>query len=124
MLEKNRKPAARKKSTKPAARGMDTDAAPLPTAKQTAPIPPAPSGERGRVTQAAPAVAAGAAAAGTSAAPGKSAPKTPITAEARWRMIAEAAYFKAQRRGFAGGDAKSDWAEAEAEIDAWLLESR
>jgi hypothetical protein len=39
-------------------------------------------------------------------------------------MIAEAAYFKAQRRGFTGGDAKRDWAEAEAEIDTWLLESR
>jgi hypothetical protein len=35
-------------------------------------------------------------------------------------MIAEAAYFKAQRRGFNGGDAIRDWCEAEAEIDARL----
>ena len=36
-------------------------------------------------------------------------------------MIAEAAYFKAERRGFNGGDAVRDWCEAEAEIDAQLL---
>jgi hypothetical protein len=35
-------------------------------------------------------------------------------------MIAEAAYFKAERRGFNGGDAVRDWCEAEAEIDARL----
>ena len=38
----------------------------------------------------------------------------------RERMIAEAAYFKAERRGFNGGDAVRDWCEAEAEIDARL----
>jgi Txe/YoeB family toxin of Txe-Axe toxin-antitoxin module len=37
-------------------------------------------------------------------------------------MIAEAAYFKAERRGFDGGDAVRDWCEAEAEIDARLLQ--
>jgi Protein of unknown function (DUF2934) len=35
-------------------------------------------------------------------------------------MVAEAAYFRAQRRGF-GGDPARDWVEAEAEIDAMLL---
>jgi hypothetical protein len=35
-------------------------------------------------------------------------------------MIAEAAYYKAERRGFNGGDATRDWCEAEAEIDARL----
>jgi hypothetical protein len=35
-------------------------------------------------------------------------------------MIAEAAYFRAERRGFNGGDAVRDWCEAEAEIDAQL----
>jgi hypothetical protein len=43
-----------------------------------------------------------------------------ITAGQRRRMIAEAAYFKAERRGFNGGDAVRDWYEAEAEIDAQL----
>jgi hypothetical protein len=34
----------------------------------------------------------------------------------RRRMIAEAAYYRAQRRGFANGSPESDWLEAEAEI--------
>jgi len=38
----------------------------------------------------------------------------------RRQMIAEAAYFKAERHGFNGGDAVRDWCEAEAEIDARL----
>ena len=38
----------------------------------------------------------------------------------RQQMIAEAAYFRAERRGFAGGDAVRDWCEAEAEVDARL----
>jgi hypothetical protein len=124
MLDKTRKTPARKKSSKPAGKETAPNAA-LPRApqEQARALPPSPEA-RGRVTQGSPTVAAGKAALGTSAAPGQSAPKTPVTAEARWRMIAEAAYFKAQRRGFVGGDSKRDWAEAEAEIDAWLLESR
>jgi hypothetical protein len=39
-------------------------------------------------------------------------------------MIAEAAYFRAQRRGFRGGDPDRDWIEAEVEIDALLLDRR
>jgi hypothetical protein len=35
-------------------------------------------------------------------------------------MIAEAAYYLAERRGFDGGDPVADWLEAEAEIDAIL----
>jgi phosphoenolpyruvate-protein kinase (PTS system EI component) len=35
-------------------------------------------------------------------------------------MIAEAAYFRAERRGFNGGDPVKDWIEAEAEVDARL----
>jgi hypothetical protein len=38
----------------------------------------------------------------------------------RNRMIAEAAYFRAERRGFNGGDPLVDWVEAEAEINAQL----
>ncbi|HEX7080439.1 MAG TPA: DUF2934 domain-containing protein [Gammaproteobacteria bacterium] len=40
--------------------------------------------------------------------------------ERRRQMIAEAAYFRAERRGFSGGDPVPDWIEAEAEIDARL----
>lgn len=43
-----------------------------------------------------------------------------VTSEERTRLIAEAAYFKAERRDFAGGSALDDWIEAEAEIDALL----
>lgn len=42
------------------------------------------------------------------------------TSRQRRQMIAEAAYFKAERRGFNGGDPVRDWCEAEAEIDARL----
>lgn len=44
----------------------------------------------------------------------------PVTAEERYRMIAEAAYFRAEKRGFAGGDIAEDWVQAEAEIDRML----
>jgi septation ring formation regulator EzrA len=37
-------------------------------------------------------------------------------------FAAEAAYFRAERRGFNGGDAVADWLEAEAEIDRRLRE--
>jgi hypothetical protein len=40
--------------------------------------------------------------------------------EERQRMIAEAAYYRAQQRGFNGGDTMGDWLAAEAEINAAL----
>lgn len=43
-----------------------------------------------------------------------------VTMEERWRMIATAAYYKAEQRGFAPGDEFKDWLDAEAEIDALL----
>jgi hypothetical protein len=45
-----------------------------------------------------------------------------VTEEQRRRMIAEAAYYLAQRRGFAAGDAAADWLAAEAQIDRMLAE--
>jgi hypothetical protein len=45
-----------------------------------------------------------------------------VTNRQRQQMIAEAAYFRAQCRGFNGGDAVRDWCEAEAEVDARLRE--
>lgn len=44
----------------------------------------------------------------------------PITSEQRHQLIAEAAYLRAERRGFSGGDPNQDWMEAEKEIDAAL----
>lgn len=35
----------------------------------------------------------------------------------RHQMIAEAAYYRAELRGFSGGDALQDWLDAEIEID-------
>jgi hypothetical protein len=44
----------------------------------------------------------------------------PVSHEERWRMVAEAAYYLAQQRGFAGGDPTADWVAAEAEVDGRL----
>lgn len=43
-----------------------------------------------------------------------------LTPEQRYRMICDAAYYRAERRGFVGGDPALDWVEAEAEIDLLL----
>ena len=40
--------------------------------------------------------------------------------DTRYQMIAEAAYYRAERRGFAGGDPVRDWLEAEAEVSVKL----
>ncbi|MFA6904138.1 MAG: DUF2934 domain-containing protein [Gallionellaceae bacterium] len=53
----------------------------------------------------------------------KSAPKqnaVAVSPEQRYQMISIAAYFKAERRGFAGGYEMQDWISAEAEVDAML----
>jgi len=39
-------------------------------------------------------------------------------------MIAEAAYFRAEHRGFRGGDPLEDWLQAEAEIDCMSVRGR
>lgn len=75
------------------------------------PEPPAP-----RPTAAAPYAAA------SSTVP-SAVPRTTIPPEKRRLMIAEAAYYRAQSRGFRG-DPVRDWTEAEAEIDAQLLNRR
>ncbi|MEI7868621.1 MAG: DUF2934 domain-containing protein [Candidatus Methylumidiphilus sp.] len=41
----------------------------------------------------------------------------PVEAEIRNRMVAEAAYYRAEARGFADGYELEDWLDAEAEID-------
>ncbi|TLZ21012.1 MAG: DUF2934 domain-containing protein [Gammaproteobacteria bacterium] len=43
-----------------------------------------------------------------------------LTAEMRRTMIAENAYLRAERRGFAPGHETEDWLAAEAEIGALL----
>jgi hypothetical protein len=49
-----------------------------------------------------------------------------VQAERRYRMIAEAAYYRAERRRFQNGNPIQDWLEAEREIDqvyVWVFES-
>ena len=43
-----------------------------------------------------------------------------ISDDQRLSMIAEAAYFKAEKRGFSGGNPVDDWLAAESEVDALL----
>ncbi len=45
------------------------------------------------------------------------------TGEDRYRMIAEVAYFRAERRGFAPGSELGDWLAAEIEVDDILGET-
>lgn len=54
------------------------------------------------------------------AAEAKSAPKAALTPAERMKMIAEAAYFMAEKRGFSGGSELSDWVAAEKQVDAQL----
>jgi hypothetical protein len=57
----------------------------------------------------------------------KAAAKAParvtISEDVRRGMIAEGAYLRAERRGFAPGHEEEDWIAAEAEVDA-LLKAR
>ena len=48
-------------------------------------------------------------------------PPTFVDPERRAGLIARAAYFRAQRRGFEPGSEVADWLAAEAEVDAELL---
>lgn len=43
-----------------------------------------------------------------------------VSSEERWRMVAEAAYLRAEKRGFTGGNPTDDWLAAEAEVDKLL----
>jgi hypothetical protein len=44
--------------------------------------------------------------------------------EQRAALIAEAAFFRAEKRGFAPGHETEDWLAAEAEVDATLMSAR
>jgi hypothetical protein len=47
-------------------------------------------------------------------------PPAKLTPEARRTLIAEAAYLRAERRGFVPGHETDDWLAAEIEVDALL----
>jgi DUF2934 family protein len=44
-----------------------------------------------------------------------------VSPQERQRMIEEAAYYRAQQRGFAPGNEVEDWIAAETEIDGLLI---
>ena len=44
-----------------------------------------------------------------------------VSPEERFQMISEAAYFRAEQRGFLAGDDLADWLAAESDVDALLL---
>src|ERR1043165_2649181 len=48
----------------------------------------------------------------------------PVGPQERERLIAEAAYRRAEQRNFTAGDPLDDWLQAEREIDRSLGESR
>ena len=52
--------------------------------------------------------------------PRTSAATSEVSQERRREMIAEAAYLRAEQRGFAQGDAQDDWLAAEREVDMLL----
>ena len=47
-----------------------------------------------------------------------------MPADLRQQMIRDAAYCRAERRGFSKGDSVRDWMEAEVEIDRMLCSDR
>ena len=51
-------------------------------------------------------------------------PAPAIADEKREQMIAEAAYYRAEKRGFVGGQELDDWLAAEAEIASAAPRSR
>lgn len=100
------------KSTKPAAASIKPASASMQTAVSAS------------------AKSAPSAAKASAAAPAPAAKKTPskpskmmITSEERQRMIAEAAYYIAEKRGFQGGNCDQDWLEAAAQIDRIIMGS-
>ena len=105
----DKKPAAKKAPTKIAAKAAPAKAA---------------SAKPKTAAEAAPKIKADKPTAKTAPAKGKAGKSngaTPITPEQRYRMICDAAYFRAERRGFIGGNSAEDWTAAEVEIDGLLL---
>jgi DUF2934 family protein len=50
-------------------------------------------------------------------------PVRQVSAEERLSMIAQAAYYRAERRNFAPGHELEDWVAAEGEVDRKLVRS-
>ena len=119
----------KKTAKKKAATKTTEAAAPAPVTKKTVPsaAPAAPVTKK-TVAKKAPAKKAVAKKAAAKASPQPPLPDravtlkpvAEVTPEERYRMIQEAAYYRAEKRGFAPGHDEEDWAAAVAEIDAML----
>lgn len=101
------------KSGKPAAK---------PAAKATAAKPAASKPAVKPATPAKPAATAKPAAAKATKPAAKKSNAAALTPEQRRCYVEVAAYYMAERRGFAGGNEMDDWMAAEAEIDRLLRE--
>ena len=119
MAESKAKPAT-KKAAAPRKTGTGKKATPVkakakPATKTIAPHMP--------ILKATPAKGKGGSAKSLAAKPvksGKDNAAARITPEQRYRMICDAAYYRAERRGFVGGSPKDDWIAAEAEVDKFI----
>ena len=95
------KPSSKKMAAAPAkatSSGSAAKAAPAPIAK---PVAPPAAAQRASTPVAAPV-------------------KGKVDAKERQRLIAEAAYYRALKRGFTPGNDVADWVAAEKEVDARL----
>ena len=90
---------------KPVAKSAAKPAETKPTAKSTAPTPSATAAQKATATKPAATAAAVAVA------------KPTLSPAERRKMIAETAYYLAQKRGFTGGNELSDWMAAEKQVD-------
>ena len=85
---------------KPVAKSAAKPAVAKPAAKSTAPTPSATPAKAAATKPAAVAVA-----------------KPTLSPAERMKMIAETAYYLAQKRGFTGGNELTDWVAAEKQVD-------
>lgn len=110
------KTSATETSKKPAAKKTASGTTTSATAKKTS----ATAATKTSTTKAAKPAEAKAAAPKKAPAARKSTKKTSVTPEQRYHMIATAAYYLAERRGFTTGYEMQDWIAAEADIDSML----
>ncbi len=115
--------ATSKSKTKPSSEGAATQK-PRRTASKasSATTPESPSPKRARTSKAASAAAPAPVPTPSAPEPDAFQPQqaAPIHASERHRYVQEAAYFRAERRGFVPGFEHEDWLQAEAEVDARL----
>ena len=126
----SRRPSEPSRGTKPAASKRAKTATPAPTIPSSAPLTTSPPRSKSAATEAQPAeTPTPTSSAAPTPTPTKRTSKTKgatagarveVSAERRRAMIAESAYLRAERRGFATGHEVDDWFAAEREVDALL----